>query len=123
MTAAQRVGLNTPDRVAKAYQLLKFDSWFYEFTYKRGFPFANTDVKDLVSLFKTGKKRAVQIVKKMKELVENSKLANEFKDIYKTAVIKVTLVENQCYNQSNTVTYEDIDIEDVVHIKTKNYVE
>ena len=51
-----------------------------------------------------------------------SKLANEFKDIYKTAVIKVTLVENQCYNQSNTVTYEDIDIEDVVHIKTKNYV-
>ena len=71
MTVAQRVGLKTPDHVAKAYQLLQFDSWFYEFTYKQGFPFANTDVKDLVSLFKTDKKRAVKIVKKMKEFVEN----------------------------------------------------
>ena len=116
LTVAQRVGLKTPDHVAKAYQLLQFDSWFYEFTYKQGFPFANTDVKELINLFKENKKHAEKIVQKMKELVENPESANEIKDIYKAAVQAVSIAENQCYNQSDIVTYEDIDIEDVVHI-------
>ncbi len=116
LTVAQRVGLNTPDHVAKAYQLLKFDSWFYEFTYKQGFPFANTDVKELVSLFKTDKKRAIKIVKKMKELVENSKLANDVEDVYKIAVTEVTVDENQCYNQNEIEDFKNLDINEITHI-------
>ena len=112
-TVAQRVGLKTPDHVAKAYQLLQFDSWFYEFTYKQGFPFANTDVKDLVSLFKTDKKRAVKIVKKMKELVENPKSANKAKDIYQAAVQEVSIAENQCYNKTDIENFKNLDIDEI----------
>lgn len=116
LTVAQRVGLNTPDHVAKAYQLLQFDSWFYEFTYKCGFPFANTDVKELVSLFKTDKKRAYKIVQKMKELVENSKFANDVKDVYKIAVTEVIVDENQCYNQNEIEDFKNLDIDEITHI-------
>lgn len=116
LTVAQRVGLNTPDHIAKAYQLIQFDSWFYEFTYKRGFPFANTDVKDLVSLFKTDKKRAVKIVQKMKELATISESTNTVKDIYKAAVQAVSIAENKCYNQFDIVTYKNIDIDEITHI-------
>ena len=116
LTVAQRVGLNTPDHVAKAYQLLKFDSWFYEFNYKQGFPFANTDVKELVSLFKTDNKRAERIVQKMKELVENSKSANDVEDVYKIAVTEVTVDENQCYNQNEIEDFKNLDINKITHI-------
>lgn len=116
LTVAQRVGLNTPDHVAKAYQILQFDSWFYEFTYKRGFPFANTDVKELVSLFKTDKKRAYKIVQKMKELVENYKSVNDVKDVYKIAVTEVTVDENQCYNQNEIEDFKNLDIDEITHI-------
>lgn len=116
LTVAQRVGLNTPDHVAKAYQLLQFDSWFYEFTYKRGFPFANTDVKELVNFFKENKKHAEKIVQKMKELVENSKSVNDVKDVYKMAVTEVTIAENQCYNQNEIEDFKNLDINEITHI-------
>lgn len=70
----------------------------------------------MINLFKENKKHVEKIVQKMKELVENPESANEIKDIYKTAVQAISIAENQCYNQSDIVTYEDIDIEDVVHI-------
>ena len=117
LTVAQRVGLNTPDHVAKAYQLLQFDSWFYEFTYKLGFPFANTDVKELVNLFKTDKKRALSIVQKMKELVENSKSVNDVKNVYKMAVTEVTVDENKCYNQNEIEDFKNLDIDKITHIE------
>lgn len=110
---AERVGLSTPDHVAKAHQLLQFDPWFYEFTYKKGFKFVNTDVKELVKLFETDKKRAKKIVQIMKKLVENSEANNESKDIYKVAVTELTLAENQSYNPPDMEAFKNLDIDEI----------
>ena len=100
-----------------AHELLKIDAqFFYETFFIKRYSLKKNSIEKLISIFKTDKKRALNIFQTMKELVENPESTNESKDIYETAVIKIVLTENQCYNQSDIVTYEDIDIEDVVHI-------
>jgi len=100
-----------------AHELLEIDAeFFYNTFFIKRYSLKKNSIKELISLFKTDKKRTLNIIEKMKELVENPESTNESKDIYETAVIKIFLAENQCYNQSDIVTYEDIDIEDVVHI-------
>lgn len=100
-----------------AHELLEIDAeFFYNTFFIKRYSLKKNSIKELISLFKTDKKRTLNIIEKIKELVENPESTNESKDIYETAVIKIFLAENQCYNQSDIVTYEDIDIEDVVHI-------
>ena len=110
---AHRVGLNTPDHVAKAYRLLQFEPWFYEFTYKKGFRFVNTDIKELVALFRDNKARALKIVQKMKEIVENSESDTETKDIYKIANKEVTIAEDEYYNQTDIEAFKNLDIDEI----------
>ena len=116
LIVAQRVGLKTADHVAKAYQLLQNDDWFYDFVYKQGFKFPCTEIKELVMALndEESKQEGMTIIEKMKELAQNADPHEESVSIYKQAKAQVTIAENLAYNE-DTNKYRDIDIDELTN--------
>ena len=102
LTAAQLVGIKTPDHIAKAYQLLKYDEWFYECVYQKGFNFIAYDVKELLGYLENDNNKdfALKIIETMKKLAEHDNSTLENKNLYKSARDMVS--SNSKTKQKNT---------------------